>query len=70
MEYRIPLKEKKYFNEYDRLIIKFNEMMDNVNELEFILYKTKIKEQRTELKYISQQIRPHFISNTNCAKQI
>lgn len=63
LEYRIPLRKKKKYDEYDRLIIKFNQMMDDINELEFNLFKTKIKEQKTELKYISQQIRPHFILN-------
>lgn len=63
MEYRIPLLDKKYYDEFDRLSAHFNKMMDELNELEFNLYKTKIKEQRTELKYISQQIRPHFILN-------
>lgn len=63
VEYRIPLPEKNYEDEFDRLIVRFNQMMDDLDELEFNLYKTKIKEQRTELKYISQQIRPHFILN-------
>lgn len=63
MEYRIPLPKKEYYDEFDRLIVRFNQMMDDLDELEFNLYKTKIKEQRTELKYISQQIRPHFILN-------
>lgn len=63
MDYRIPLPEKKCYDEFDRLIVRFNQMMDDLNHLEFSLYKTKIREQRTELKYISQQIRPHFILN-------
>ena len=63
LEYRIPLMKRQYYNEYDRLIYKFNQMMDDINDLEFNLYKTKIQEQKTELKYISQQIRPHFILN-------
>ncbi len=63
MEYRIPLPDKKYYDEFDRLFLKFNQMMDDLNDLEYVLYKMKINEQRTELKYISQQIRPHFILN-------
>lgn len=63
MDYRISLPEKHYYDEFDRLIVAFNRMMDDLNDLEFTLYKTKIKEQRTELKYISQQIRPHFMLN-------
>ncbi len=63
LDYQIDLSERVYYTEFDRLISKFNEMMRDINELEFNLYKTKINQQRTELKYISQQIRPHFILN-------
>lgn len=63
MDYRIPLPDKKAYDEFDRLFARFNQMMDEWNELEFKLYKTKLREQQTELKYISQQIRPHFILN-------
>lgn len=63
LDYQIELPERIYYTEFDRLISKFNEMMGDINELEFNLYKTKINQQRTELKYISQQIRPHFILN-------
>lgn len=62
-EYRIPLHDKKHYDEFDRSMLHFNRMMDDLNELSFNLYKTKIREQRAELKYISQQIRPHFILN-------
>ena len=37
--------------------------MDKVNELEFNLYETRLREQDIQMKYISQQIRPHFILN-------
>lgn len=63
MDYRIAIPDKKAYDEFDRLFVSFNQMMDELNELEFNLYKTKLKEQQTELKYISQQIRPHFILN-------
>lgn len=63
LDYQIEMPERIYYTEFDRLISKFNEMMSDINELEFNLYKTKINQQRTELKYISQQIRPHFILN-------
>lgn len=63
LDYQIDIPEKIYLNEFDRLAIKFNEMMNDINELEFSLYRTKINQQRTQLKYISQQIRPHFVLN-------
>ncbi len=62
-EYRIPLELKKNWDELDRLALRINTTMDQLNELEEKLYISKIREQRTELKYISQQIRPHFILN-------
>ena len=63
MEYRIKMEEKGAYDEFDRLAVQINTTMDQLNELEYNLYISKIKEQRTELKYISQQIRPHFILN-------
>lgn len=63
LDYQIVMPERVYYTEFDRLICKFNEMMNDINDLEFNLYRTKISQQRTELKYISQQIRPHFILN-------
>jgi len=62
-DYRIPVEDIREDNEYTRLMERFNQMMDELNELEISLFKTKIREQRTKLKYISQQIRPHFILN-------
>ncbi len=63
MDYRIEHPVQKKTDEIDRLIRRFNEMMDEINELGFKLYESKIREQQIELKYISQQIRPHFILN-------
>lgn len=62
-DYRLPIPDKRAFDEFDRLFARFNQMMDELNELEFNLYRTRLKEQQTQLKYISQQIRPHFILN-------
>ena len=61
--YRIPLPEREGEDEFDRLMRGFNQMLDRINLLEIDLYKTKFREQRTQFKYISQQIRPHFILN-------
>lgn len=62
-KYRIALENITDNNEFSRLMERFNQMMDELNELENNLYKTKIREQKAKLKYISQQIRPHFILN-------
>lgn len=63
MDYHIPLPEKKSYDEFDRLMVRVNQTIDELNELEYKLYIRKIWEQQTELRYISQQIRPHFILN-------
>lgn len=63
MDYRITLPEKKTYDEFDRLMARVNQTVDELNELEFTLYKRTIWEQQTKLRYISQQIRPHFILN-------
>ncbi|MBQ9064804.1 MAG: histidine kinase [Blautia sp.] len=63
VEFRLDERRGRTRDEFDLLGHSLNEMMDKVNDLEYRLYETKLKEQETELKYISQQIRPHFILN-------
>lgn len=61
--YRIPEEHKSYENEFDRLSHRLNQMVDDLDELDNNLYQTKIQQQKIKMKYISQQIRPHFILN-------
>ena len=63
VEFRLEERNTQIMDEFDTLRHSLNEMMDKVNELEYNLYETKLKEQEINLKYISQQIRPHFILN-------
>ncbi len=63
VEYRLEERNARTVDEFDILGHSLNEMMDKVNELEYNLYETRLKEQEINLKYISQQIRPHFILN-------
>ncbi|MBO5656963.1 MAG: histidine kinase, partial [Agathobacter sp.] len=63
LEYHLPERKDKYENEFDHLMQRFNETMDRLQEAEYSLYESSMKEQRTKLMYISQQIRPHFILN-------
>lgn len=62
-DFRLEERKGRSIDEFDLLGQSLNHMMDKVNELEFSLYETKLKEQETQLRYISQQIRPHFILN-------
>ena len=59
----MPERNNKYENEFDLLMHRFNETMDRMQDAEYSLYETNLKEQKTKLMYISQQIRPHFILN-------
>ena len=63
VEYRLEERNARTTDEFDLLGHSLNEMMDKVNELEFNLYETRLREQDIQMKYISQQIRPHFILN-------
>lgn len=63
IDYRLEPPHLNYYNEFDNLAHRFNAMLDELEEVQYNLYETKIREQRAELKYISQQIRPHFILN-------
>ena len=63
MDYRIDEKIPAYPNELERLMEGFNHMLNEINQLEMNLYRTKIREQQIKLKYISQMIQPHFVLN-------
>ena len=63
LDYRLPTTDSRTYNEFDRLAMHFNAMMDELRETQFTLYETKLRAQKTKLRYISQQIRPHFILN-------
>ncbi len=61
--FRIPDQSRSYETEFDRLGRRFNRMLDDLDELDRTLYQAKTREQKIKMKYISQQIRPHFILN-------
>ncbi len=63
MDYRIEKIIPEHSNELERLMEGFNEMLDEINVLEMNLYRTKIREQKIKMKYISQMIQPHFVLN-------
>ena len=63
VDYRLPVTDTRTYNEFDRLSMHFNAMMDELDETQFKLYETSLREQKTKLNYVSQQIRPHFILN-------
>lgn len=62
MEYRI--KELKSSSEFEKLNNGLNNMMDQIKKLKFDVYDGKIERQKIKLRYLSQQVQPHFILNT------
>ncbi len=63
VDYRISIPDKPYYDEFDRLSERINETMDEINEISSNLYEAEIKQQKMQLRGMSQQIRPHFILN-------
>ena len=63
LEYRIDT-ARKHGSEFDALNRHFNHTMDEVRDLKISVYEEKLKTQKIHLRFLSQQIRPHFILNT------
>ncbi len=61
--YRIPLRATRFLSEFDELDADFNVMLDMLEQRNRELYQNKIEEQKVQLRYLNQQIRPHFILN-------
>ena len=61
--YRIPIRRKHALSEFDQLNNDFNFMLDTLESKTREIYQRKIEEQKLELRYLNQQIRPHFILN-------
>ncbi len=61
--YRIPVRHKMYENEFDALNLHFNKMMDELENTKLRLYQEEIDRQKIQLRYLNQQIRPHFVLN-------
>ena len=61
-DYRI--KEYRTQSEFDQINRSFNKMMDQIKTLRFDVYEGQIERQKIRMRYLSQQIKPHFILNT------
>lgn len=62
VSYRIPIKKNSH-NEFDELNMHFNVMLDDLERMKLQLYEQEIDRQKIQLRYLNQQIRPHFILN-------
>ncbi len=61
MDYRIE--ETPVSSEFDRINRNFNDMMDQVKALKINAYEQELEKNSIRMRYLSQQIQPHFILN-------
>jgi two-component system, sensor histidine kinase YesM len=62
MDYRID--EQVQGSEFDQINRNFNQMMNQVKNLKIDVYENQLEKQKIKMRYLSQQIQPHFILNT------
>lgn len=62
MNYRIE--EGLPGSEFERINREFNHTMEEVSRLKIDVYEQELEKQEIRLKFLSQQIQPHFILNT------
>ena len=62
LDYRIP--EREQGTEFNRINRSFNHMMDQVEALKISVYEEKLLAQKIKMRFLAQQIKPHFILNT------
>lgn len=58
------IEEKETGNEFEQINHNFNNMMEQVSNLKIDIYEEKLEKQRIRMRFLSQQIQPHFILNT------
>lgn len=62
MEYRIDAQNTKS-REFEMINQNFNTMMDEVRHLKIDMYEQELEKKDIRMRYLSQQIKPHFIMN-------
>lgn len=60
--YRIPEKTTSY--EFDQLNRQFNQSIETIAKAKSKLYETELENERTRIRYLTQQMQPHFVLNT------
>jgi len=63
VDYRLSIGNGESYDEFDRLSVRINQTLDELNEISYNLYETQLSAQRNRITYLMQQIRPHFILN-------
>lgn len=62
MDYRI-VENKRVGSEFEQINRNFNSMMDEVSRLKIDVYEEQLKNKDINMRFLSQQIQPHFILN-------
>lgn len=60
--YRIPEKSTSY--EFDQLNRGFNRSMEAIARARSAAYETQLENERIRIRYLTQQMQPHFVLNT------
>lgn len=50
--------------EFEKIETEFNHMMDQLKDMQIHIYQQELEQNETKLRYLSQQIQPHFILNS------
>lgn len=50
--------------EFEKIETEFNHMMDQLKDMQVQIYQQELEQNETKLRYLSQQIQPHFILNS------
>lgn len=61
LDYRIE--EENQGREFERINRNFNSMMEQVGKLKIEVYEQELEKKNITMRYLSQQIQPHFILN-------
>ena len=56
--------QKHASTEFQHIEKEFNQMLDQVETMRIRLYEQELSQKETKLRYLSQQIQPHFILNS------
>lgn len=50
--------------EFQKIETEFNHMMEQLKDMQIQIYQQELEQNETKLRYLSQQIQPHFILNS------
>ena len=62
-DYRMP-PAPRYSTEFQEIQREFNAMLDDTQHMRIQMYEQKLQQDEVKLRYLSQQIQPHFILNS------